>query len=229
MRFLRVVFCMSLVAAAAHAQPFDRTFVSFSGIDTNNCSKTTPCRNFSGAILKTNPGGEIIALDSAGYGASLVIDRSIRIIVPEGIYGGMTGVSGTTILVDAPSGEVTLQGIQLNSQGGFTGIDVGDFAPTVHFDKVSVDGYSSHGILVSANGAKVYLREVTVQNCGANGFFFANGASAVVDHSFFKNNFEGLVVDNGAVAVRDSYAANNDNSGFFARGFGASQTAIVTC
>src|SRR5262245_17075337 len=79
------------VAGQAHAQA-NRTFVSGSGNDANPCSLPAPCRSFAGAITKTNAGGEIVVLDSAGYG-SVTITKSISISAPDGIEGGMTVTS----------------------------------------------------------------------------------------------------------------------------------------
>ena len=91
-RFLLALFCGAVLSGTAAAQMVNRTFVASYGNDANDCSFNTPCRNFSGAILKTNEGGEIIALNSAGFGPNLTIDKSISIIVPTGIYGGMTTI-----------------------------------------------------------------------------------------------------------------------------------------
>src|SRR5207245_11116206 len=55
-----------------------RTWVSGTGDDVNPCSRTAPCKTFAGAISKTAPGGEIDALDPAGYGA-LTITKAITI------------------------------------------------------------------------------------------------------------------------------------------------------
>ena len=51
----------------AHAAA-QRTFVSAGGVDNPNCSLAAPCRSFASAIAATLSGGEVIVLDSAGYG-----------------------------------------------------------------------------------------------------------------------------------------------------------------
>ena len=58
-----------------------RTFVASNGVDTNPCTVTLPCRGFTAALLLTNAGGEIIVLDSAGYG-SVTINKAVSIIAP---------------------------------------------------------------------------------------------------------------------------------------------------
>ena len=72
-----------LAATAAHASA-QRTFVSPSGADgntVNNCSLQAPCRSFGAAITITNTGGEIIVLDSAGYGP-VAVTKSVSIRMP---------------------------------------------------------------------------------------------------------------------------------------------------
>ena len=55
-----------------------RTWVSGVGDDVNPCSRTAPCKTLGGAISRTDPGGEIDALDPGGFGA-VTITRSVTI------------------------------------------------------------------------------------------------------------------------------------------------------
>ena len=64
-----------LGAAPALAQ-LNRTAVSSGGNDANSCALGAPCRTFSRAMSQTNDSGEILVLDSAGYGA-FTINRSV--------------------------------------------------------------------------------------------------------------------------------------------------------
>ena len=80
-RILLALAATSLVAllqaTPAHAQA-SRTWVSGVGDDANPCSRTAPCKTWTGAISKTVIGGEIDALDSGGYGA-VTITKSITL------------------------------------------------------------------------------------------------------------------------------------------------------
>src|SRR3982751_2046414 len=66
---------IGIVTANAQAT---RTWVSGVGDDVNPCSRTAPCKTFAGAISKTAEGGEIDALDPAGYGG-LTITKAITV------------------------------------------------------------------------------------------------------------------------------------------------------
>src|SRR6266568_2915360 len=69
-----LVFALSLYSAA---QAQARVFVSGLGSDSNPCSRTSPCRTFQHGHDVVAAGGEVIALDSAGYGG-VSITKSVR-------------------------------------------------------------------------------------------------------------------------------------------------------
>jgi hypothetical protein len=107
------------LASAAHATAA-RTWVSSAGSDSNtasNCPRTAPCRNFSSAYSVTQAGGEIIALDSIGYGP-ITITSSITIV---GLEGAFISVQSSTIGVTINAGAgnvVTLRNIQIGGAAG---------------------------------------------------------------------------------------------------------------
>src|ERR1700676_4775630 len=84
----------TLLPAPAMAQN-TRTFVSPTGSDAAACSLAAPCRTFAVAISKTNPGGEIDVLGTAGYGA-FTINKAISIVNPGGVEAGIAVSAGGT-------------------------------------------------------------------------------------------------------------------------------------
>jgi hypothetical protein len=92
-----LIICAALVigATAAHGQA-SRTWVSGVGNDANPCSLTAPCKTFAGAISKTAEGGEIDALDPAGYG-TVTITKALTI-------DGGTGAGWASILASGVPG-----------------------------------------------------------------------------------------------------------------------------
>src|SRR2546423_875533 len=74
-----------------------RSLVSTTGADRNACTRDLPCRNFDAAINNTVAGGEVVALDSGGYGKITSITKSIAIIAPLGIHAAMSVFSGDGI------------------------------------------------------------------------------------------------------------------------------------
>ncbi|HEV8013968.1 MAG TPA: hypothetical protein VGP48_00470 [Stellaceae bacterium] len=108
----------SLANAAVGA---GRTFVASTGNDSNtvtNCASSAPCRSFSAAYGVTTVGGEIVALDSAGFG-TLTVSNSVSIIGAQGGASISVTTSGTTgIIINAGSGgTVILKNLEINGGG----------------------------------------------------------------------------------------------------------------
>ena len=110
------------ISSIANAQA-TRTWVSGVGDDANPCSRTAPCKTFAGAISKTATGGEISALDPAGFGA-LNIVKAIT-INGDGTLAGILSAGTTGIIVNTPNTTdvVIIRSISINGAGtGTNGI-----------------------------------------------------------------------------------------------------------
>jgi parallel beta helix pectate lyase-like protein len=201
----------ALYTAPAHAQA-SRTWVSGVGDDANPCSRTAPCKTFAGAISKTAAGGEIDALDPAGYGA-VTITKAITIDGGGGQVASVL-VSGTNgIVVQAgPSDQIILRNLRINGIGtGINGIRfLAGRALTV--DNCDIFGFTTNGVDVALGATAVAeVRNSTFRN--NNGFGVAATTTSgfavvkVVNSSFFGNLSTGGGVaanTNGAIAVTNS-------------------------
>jgi len=136
----------------------NRTFVSAQhGVDLNSalgCSAAAPCRTFGVALGVTNPGGEIIAIDSGGYGP-FVIDRSVSVEAPDGVYAGIAVPTGTGILIATAGVTVHLRGLTINGTGGTAGsigIDLaaGSALSIEHVTVSNFVGAASYGLRAAA-------------------------------------------------------------------------------
>ena len=111
--------------ASAPAFAAQRTFVASTGNDANPCTIVQPCRSFSVALAKTAWGGEIIVLDSGGYGP-VVISQAVTITAPPGVYAGISvpaGVNGVTLSPPLlPGFRVALNGLTISGHFGDVGI-----------------------------------------------------------------------------------------------------------
>jgi len=103
-----------LPAVSAHAQS-PRTFVSAAGNDSNPCSFAAPCRHFQAAVNATSAGGEVDALDPAGYGP-IVISQAVT-IEGQGWSYIAPPAGGNGITINAVSGNVVIHGVSLNGAG----------------------------------------------------------------------------------------------------------------
>jgi hypothetical protein len=155
MKKLALALALSLFAFSAFAQ---RTFVSGSGSDLNPCSVSQPCRTMQQALNAVASGGEIVVLDSASYGTSLSINKSVNIINPTGIYGVISG----PITVNAGGTDIIrIKGLDVlgTTTASGTGVDIGNCKRTelerMRISKMYV------GVKVSAD-VKAYLDDVTI-------------------------------------------------------------------
>jgi hypothetical protein len=210
----------ALVVAAFGFSPVanataQRTFVASYGLTANtafNCSIAKPCRAFSEAIGVTNPNGEVIVLDSAGYGPVTII-KSVSLIAPPGIYAGISVVSGDGVTINAPGATVVLRGLSINGQGGSFGVSVAQVS-RVRIESCVIANMTSNGILDTAAGDMIVVDTIVRDNGGAGIGVSASGASVTVDHVRSEHNgFDGFYLDGGYGSISESVFARNGGSG----------------
>lgn len=151
-----------LLLAAPEAFAAVRTWVSPSGFDTNPCTLQAPCRNFAAAITAVDPGGEVVALSSAGYGA-VVVTKSVAIISPEGVHAAIAPTSGLAIDINAlDTDTVVVRNLYLNSQGADVGVEVAN-GGTVYIENCVVAGFIIAGVFWDSNSpsARLFVSDST--------------------------------------------------------------------
>src|SRR5438105_1908836 len=95
---------VGVFVAASGLAASSRTAVSVNGSDSNPCTVASPCRSFSAAIAQTASGGDVVALDSGGYG-TFIVNQSVTLEAAPGVYAGITVPSGGTgVIVNLSSG-----------------------------------------------------------------------------------------------------------------------------
>ena len=191
-----------------------RTFVSGPGNDGNPCSRMAPCRTLGTAIAQTNAGGEVIVLDSAGYGA-FAIGKAVSVIAPPGVYAGISVFSGDGIDINAGASDaVILRGLTVNNQGSTGSGIVFNTGGTLHIENCVFNGFSN-GLGVSFNGAgKLEINESIIRN-NSEGILMLPSrgtATGVLDHVRLEGNSNTAlrVGDGSKVNVRNSVASGND-------------------
>lgn len=158
----------------------NRSAVSVNGSDLNPCTTTAPCRSFSVAVGQTNPGGEVIAFDSGGFG-SFTVSQAVTVSGAPGVHAAVTSGVGNAISVAAAATDaVNLRNlVVLAVPGGNDGINI-SMAKSVHILNVLTRGFAGHAG-VSINGA---------------------GAETLIDHLVTEDNAQGvLILTSGATAV----------------------------
>ena len=207
------------LASLAHGQA-TRTWVSGVGDDVNPCSRTAPCKTFAGAISKTAEGGEIDALDPAGYG-SVTISKAMTLdggtgsgwasILTGGTNGVTINVTSGTHVNDAVVilRNITFIGaIQAPTPGGINGVNYVK-AAQVHVENCVFENFSTSGINMGLGSTgTLFVQDSVFDNTGTgikvtttSGF-----ATAQIEHSRFNGMTDGInTTSNAFVTVRDSY------------------------
>ena len=230
-----VVGLLGAFAAAPAWSTAQRTFVASFGLTANtafNCSLAKPCRAFNEAISVTGPGGEVVILDTAGYGP-MTINQSIKIIGPSGVYGGIsvlgagTGIT-TGIVINAGDNDVvTLRGLDIsgvttNAPFPNVGIDIQN-AGAVHIEKTSISNFTQDTgacmVVVSPRPIKVFINDSFLRECDDGIFVKGTGPddasriSLVIDNTRIQDGLNTTVPGaTSAVDVNDAVVASIRNS-----------------
>ena len=221
--FQVLTISLLLLAASSFAQAqATRTWVSGTGDDANPCSRTAPCRTFSGAIAKTASGGEISALDPNGFG-TVTITKSIT-INGEGTLAGITSAGTSAITVNAlATDNVYLKNLDINGTGtGLSGIRylAGN---SVVVEKVRIYNFTDFGIQVSKTSTGfLSVSNSSIINCLDAGITTTTTAG-VVRTDVENTKAFGCTVgfkagDNSEFTVKSSTAVGCGTAGFQADG-----------
>jgi hypothetical protein len=217
----RLFLVMTAVAfCAAHAFAAARTFVSAdNGLDTNPCTRALPCRSFSAALVLTDPDGEVVAIDSGGYG-TLTITQPASLISPRGVHAAIAAQSTDGIVVNASSAaNVLLRNLALTYQGPIAPIDAAGIRATtvgaLYVEGCSITGYPT-GLLFSptTSGSRLYVTDSVFRR----GYGFVDygihiaspylNAKAVIDSTQIYDATNAVYLQNAQATIRDCIASN---------------------
>ena len=168
-----------------------RSFVATTGSDANtatNCQRAAPCRFLTAAHGITNTGGEIIALDTGGFGG-VTITKAITIAAVTGETGFISIGAGTAGMVVNPGAGnlVVIRNFTFNGQ----------------------NAANTTGIAHSSGN--LFVERCTFQQLTTAGLSAAGGAASTVNirNSFFLGNGKGIFATSGAINLEQCDLTNN--------------------
>jgi hypothetical protein len=170
---LGTVFLIIASLASAAAAQATRTWVSGTGDDGNPCSRTAPCKTWSGAFGQTAAGGEIDAMDSGAFG-SLNINKSITLDGGGNFASTLASATTGFVLNGAVSDQVTIRNMTINGAGttkGTIGIRTVSTG-SVDIQNVYIFNFAQHAVSIENSAAA----QIQIRNC----FFHNNGQTAIV-------------------------------------------------
>jgi hypothetical protein len=210
------VLFIAFFASISMAQ-VQRTFVSGGGSDSNPCSRAAPCRTFTQALKGTSAGGEVVVLDSAGYG-TFAVTQAVSITAPPGVYAGISVFSGDGIDINAGSMDtVILRGLAINNQGSQGSGIVFYAGGTLHIEGCVINGFANNtdsaaGVIFGA-ATRLEVKDSTIRgnNFGIDLHPVSGSAHVTIDRVLLEGNSQyGLIGEEGSiVSVRNSVATGN--------------------
>jgi hypothetical protein len=237
---LATTLTCALFAAPAQAQR-DRVFVASYGSDSNPCTFGSPCKTFQNAVNVVAAGGEVTAIDSAGFGP-VVISQAVTITSPNGVEAGIAAAAGgIAILIEAgPTDTVVLSGLTLEGAGS---ADSGIFfsgGAELEVVNCAIRNYVDVGIRVgSGSGAVTLLITNTVVSDmlggDAIGILLQTSGSgsiiAAINQAVLTNDNTAVqsLVSGGSIeaSISNSYIDNNVGAGIYSEGSSSASSNII--
>jgi hypothetical protein len=227
--------CLPLFATSLAYAQATRTWVSGVGDDVNPCSRTAPCKTFAGAISKTAPGGEIDALDPAGYGA-VTITKAITINGGGSLASALAGAGNGIVVNAGPNDVVTLRNLEIVSvtppNQGTNGINFLAGA-RLHVENVIVRQFGLSGLLFQPSGVSSLYVVNSVFTDSLNGGIDiiptgAGTARAQLRNVVVNGNGRGVRAESGTtLSITDSTISGNVNNGLVIVSGAASVDALI--
>lgn len=215
-----------------------RTFVASTGTDVGSCTISAPCRSFAYAMTQVIPKGEIIALDTAGYGI-VTINQSVAIAAAPGATAFIAVPPATTgvTVAASPGDQVSLRGLALSASGAGTYGITFYSGSSLSVENCVINNFEGRGIDFQRNGdtskPKLQIVGTTIRN-NAPGLYVAGlGPSvllyATIANCVFTGSYDQSVyaAQNARVVVSDSVITGN-RVGVFADGFDFTAQALVS-
>ncbi|MEA2689160.1 MAG: hypothetical protein QOD51_1767, partial [Candidatus Eremiobacteraeota bacterium] len=179
--FFGIALCFCAMTSAAQAQA-TRTWVASTGDDANPCSRTLPCKTFSGAISKTTAGGEIDTIDPSAYGA-LTITKALTVDGGSALVTAVVASGFNAFTINAgPNDRVVLRNLTMNgvNQTGAPGTNGIQFnsGASLAVEHCVIEGFGTYGI----NFQPAVRAHLTVSDSilVGNGSFGTTGTGALI-------------------------------------------------
>jgi hypothetical protein len=241
-----IALACSLASVPAHART--RVFVASYGDDANPCTFGSPCKTFQHAHDVVDAGGEVTAIDSAGFGP-INITKAVSITSPSGVEAGIVPVpNNDAVIINAGSTDtVALRGLTIIGSGTFPGSHGITFTSggTFNIQDCVVRGFANAGINLDPTGSTNFtFSDLVLANNGTNGISVAPTGTGTTTRIYLErvvssgnfgqmNNGTGFAI-NGSfstgtinVTIVDSVAHSN-STGFFIQSASAHATTNVT-
>jgi hypothetical protein len=195
-------------------------------------------------------GGEVTAIDSAGFGP-ISITKAVTITSPDGVEAGIVPTAGgNAITISAGSNDaIVLHGLTINGSGLIANGVVFNSGRSLTVDGCVLQNFlwdgthmtTGNGLLMqpTSGAVKFVITNTAAVNNSIGGIFYfppsgsTANAEGVIDHVVATNNFEGIDISTqsggGAtkITIANSVASNNSNEGIIIANSSASLAVSI--
>ena len=196
-----------------------RSIISVNGSDSNSCASTAPCRSLAVAVTHTAAGGEIIAINTAGYGAATV-DRALTVSGAPGVHAAITTAANGITVNASSTDNVTIRNLVFIGPPTTMGLSEGVFvllAGEVRVIGCLIRGFPSAGI-GTVQGNLTIEDCMIIDNIGfgvdvENNAPASGTVRATISNSLLQGNNGGVYVGQGTdVVVKDTIVSHGDDA-----------------
>ena len=219
---LAATLASSLFSVSAHARA--RVFVASYGNDANPCTFGSPCKTFQQAVNVVDPGGEVTAIDSAGFGP-ISITKAVTITSPDGVEAGIVPVAGgNAITINAGSSDtIGLRGLTINGAGNALNGVAFNTGGTLTIQNCVIRNLTGQGLnFIPSNSSSLSVSNSYVGNNGGHGILVQPNGSASATATFNRVETQyngpssyGIGLDSSLTSgtingsIKDSVSSNN--------------------
>jgi hypothetical protein len=209
-----------LLSVSANAQLF-RAYLASTGLDTNDCTRPTPCRLLPAALAAVDDGGEVWMLDSANYNtASVVVGKSVSILAVPGAVGSVLAIAGPAISITADNLKVALRNLVIAPfafSGGTDGVSLTG-ASLLTIEESLIANLSGASLVkgVNVNGTgTARITNTTLRNNVGTAVFAQNGANVSISGAKMLGNNYGVWVEARSATTTTAVVSDSIISGSF--------------
>lgn len=183
---LRTIIAAFLMLAfvPAPALAISKVFVSSTGSDADDGARQRPKRGFQSAHDVVDAGGQIVVLDTAGYG-TVEITKSLSIVVPPGVTGFVTAPADAQFAIKVQAGAsdiVTLRGLIVEGTGSTVrGISASGGGTLVVEDTVIRNVQDGISVDATAHDMRLVIRGGAIRNTNEGIFLHTSSVNLKLD------------------------------------------------
>jgi hypothetical protein len=213
--FIALIVCAFAGSAAAQISAY---VSAETGVDTNPCTRSQPCRQITAALNVLNApyaiGGTVLVLDSGEY-EGFTIGENVKIVAGRGVTAIVTATTShpETIRIAGEGGvlnNIVLDSLYIHASAGGTAITVMNQVDFLYIENCDIRG-GSEGLVVSAPGKySINNTRFNLGNCAKFETPTSTIEATISNSQFSRCSSAAQIRQNSNVTFRNSVVSNGN-------------------